>query len=118
MVIQLKRIRIAQLLIGIAACCLVALWFRAQPAGIPRKTDRQLDVAIFGKGYFQVADLQQGTLYYTRKGGLGINANGMLVVGRAEDGWVLHQPSPFLLIGRILSSHLMVSFQLRKVRRA
>ncbi|MEX2172045.1 MAG: flagellar basal-body rod protein FlgG [Pirellulales bacterium] len=51
-------------------------------------TNNQLDIAIEGDGFFQVTD-PNGDFLYTRTGNFGINANGQLVVGSAETGWLL-----------------------------
>lgn len=45
------------------------------------QTDRQLDVAIEGAGFFKVT-LDNGTAGYTRDGGLKINSTGILVSNR------------------------------------
>jgi flagellar basal-body rod protein FlgG len=47
-------------------------------AGELQNTDRALDVAIMGEGFFQVS-LPNGDIGYTRDGSLQINANGELV---------------------------------------
>ena len=43
------------------------------------KTDRALDIAILGKGFFSVVD-NDGTIFYTRRGGFGIDSNGQLLL--------------------------------------
>lgn len=48
-------------------------------------TNKQLDLAIEGRGFFQVLDPSGETLY-TRAGNLAINANGQLVIGSAATG--------------------------------
>ena len=55
-------------------------------------TNRQLDVAIEGNGFFQVIEPTTGQFVYTRAGNFSINSNGQIVVGSAETGRVL-QPS-------------------------
>jgi len=55
------------------------------------QTDRELDVAIEGRGFFQVSD-PSGQIYYTRAGNLNVNANGYLVVGSAYTGRLLEPP--------------------------
>ena len=52
-------------------------------------TDRPLDVAITGQGFFQVVDPSTQTIVYTRSGNFGINANGDLVVGSAQTGRIV-----------------------------
>jgi len=53
------------------------------------KTGRELDVAIFGRGYFSVRQFQSGKTGYTRQGQFSINANGYLTVGSTRDNWLL-----------------------------
>ena len=45
------------------------------------ETNRDLDVAIIGEGFFQVSDLLTGECYYSRHGHFNINSNGELVTG-------------------------------------
>jgi len=59
--------------------------------GALQQTDRELDVAIEGRGFFQVTD-PDGNIYYTRAGHLSKNANGDLVVGSAHTGRLLEPP--------------------------
>ncbi|MFH1268766.1 MAG: flagellar basal-body rod protein FlgG [Planctomycetota bacterium] len=54
-------------------------------------SDRQLDVAIEGRGFFQVTD-PTGEIYYSRAGNLDKNANGDLVMGSAQTGRLLEPP--------------------------
>jgi flagellar basal-body rod protein FlgG len=54
-------------------------------------TERPLDVAIEGPGFFQVLD-PSGDILYTRSGNFSINANGQLVMGSANTGRLL-EPS-------------------------
>lgn len=56
--------------------------------GAFQQTNGQLDVAIEGRGFFQVQD-PSGEIRYTRAGNFSINANGSLVLGSASDGRVL-----------------------------
>lgn len=53
-------------------------------------TGRQLDMAIEGRGFFQVSE--SGTYYYTRNGQLNINSNGTLVLASANRGLTLEPP--------------------------
>jgi len=53
------------------------------------QTKRQLDVAIEGKGFFEVQDGATGQTFYTRAGHFDINANGEMVVGSANTGRLL-----------------------------
>lgn len=61
------------------------------------KTGQMLDIAIEGKGFFQVMDPRTGETIYTRAGNLSVNCNGSLTVGRheasAEDEGLLLEPS-------------------------
>lgn len=59
--------------------------------GAFQMTERPLDVAIEGPGFFQVLDPSGDTLY-TRSGNFSINANGQLVLGSANTGRLL-EPS-------------------------
>jgi flagellar basal-body rod protein FlgG len=54
-------------------------------------TNRQLDLAIEGIGFFQVRD-QTGEIMYSRAGNFGINSNGQLVVGSAQTGRLVEPP--------------------------
>jgi flagellar basal-body rod protein FlgG len=49
-------------------------------------TNGQLDVAIEGKGFFQVQDGATGQILYTRAGNFSTNSNGQVVLGSASDG--------------------------------
>lgn len=53
-------------------------------------TGRQLDIAIEGKGFFQVTE--SGTTYYTRNGQFDVNANGTIVLASANRGLILDPP--------------------------
>ncbi len=55
------------------------------------QSDRQLDVAIEGPGFFQVTD-PTGQIVYTRAGNFNVNANGNLVMGSAQTGRLLEPP--------------------------
>jgi len=59
--------------------------------GAVNQTNRDLDVLIQGKGFFQVAD-PSGDVYYTRAGNFSRNANGDLVLGSATMGRLLDPP--------------------------
>ncbi len=60
--------------------------------GTLEQTGRELDIAIEGKGFFQVNDPVTQTTLFTRAGDLDINANGALVIGSAETGRLLEPP--------------------------
>ncbi len=49
-----------------------------------KKTGHLLDIAIDGKGFFQVVNSRTGETIYTRAGNLSVNSNGDLTVGRYE----------------------------------
>ncbi|MCH8923151.1 MAG: flagellar hook-basal body complex protein [Planctomycetes bacterium] len=50
-------------------------------------TDQRFDVAITGKGFFQITDADaRGGVLYTRAGSFSVNANGDLVIGSARSG--------------------------------
>jgi flagellar basal-body rod protein FlgG len=51
-------------------------------------TNNQLDLAIEGDGFFRVIN-PNGDFYYTRAGNFGLNAQGILVLGSANIGYVL-----------------------------
>ena len=55
-------------------------------------TGGQYDVAIEGKGFFQVQDASGTGTLYTRAGNFSVNANGQLVVGSAQTGRIV-QPA-------------------------
>ena len=55
------------------------------------QTGGQYDVAIQGKGFFQVQD-PSGQIYYTRAGNFAVNSNGALVTSSAIDGRLI-QPA-------------------------
>jgi flagellar basal-body rod protein FlgG len=50
-------------------------------------TNKPLDLAIEGDGFFQIVD-PNGDFLYTRSGNFGINANGQLVLGSASLGYL------------------------------
>ena len=56
-----------------------------------QQTGRELDVAIEGRGFFQVDD-PSGQTFYTRAGNFSVNSNGNLVCGSASMGRLL-QPN-------------------------
>jgi flagellar basal-body rod protein FlgG len=51
-------------------------------------TNNQLDLAIEGDGFFRVIN-PNGDFYYTRAGNFGMNADGTIVLGSANIGYVL-----------------------------
>jgi flagellar basal-body rod protein FlgG len=57
-----------------------------QKQGAFQNTNRNLDVAIEGRGYLQVTEPGTGEIQYTRAGNFSLNANGELVAGSASTG--------------------------------
>lgn len=56
--------------------------------GAFQQTNKELDCAIEGKGFFQVTDTS-GQILYTRAGNFSINANNQLTLGSASTGRLL-----------------------------
>ncbi len=56
--------------------------------GAFQETGNQFDLAISGRGFFQVTD-PTGEIYFTRAGNFNVNANGALVLGSASSGRLL-----------------------------
>jgi flagellar basal-body rod protein FlgG len=54
--------------------------------GAFKQTNRELDVAIEGHGFFEVDDPGSGGRLYTRAGNFSVNGNGELVLGSASNG--------------------------------
>jgi flagellar basal-body rod protein FlgG len=52
-------------------------------------TERELDVAIAGDGFFRVTDPYTGNQLYTRAGNFSLNPNGNMVLGSGSTGYVL-----------------------------
>lgn len=63
-----------------------------QRQGTLQATNRDLDIAIQGRGYLRVIDPSSQETMYTRAGNLDMNANGELVIGSAQTGRVLDPP--------------------------
>ncbi|MGL6194609.1 MAG: flagellar basal-body rod protein FlgG [Thermoguttaceae bacterium] len=57
-----------------------------------KETDRELDVAIQGNGFFQVTDPLSGEIFYSRAGNFSVNPNGQLVLGSAYTGRLIEPP--------------------------
>lgn len=69
---------------------LLAAWAGQVPPLEPIvETSNQLDVAIDGRGFFEVQRRGTGETYYTRLGSLSINAESELCVGSPHNGWLL-----------------------------
>jgi flagellar basal-body rod protein FlgG len=50
------------------------------------QTERDLDIAIGGEGFFQCTDPFSNEIFYTRAGNFSVNPNGMLVIGSTHTG--------------------------------
>jgi flagellar basal-body rod protein FlgG len=57
--------------------------------GAFQQTNKELDCAIEGKGFFQVIDPSSGQVVFTRAGNFSVNANNQLVLGSASTGRVV-----------------------------
>ena len=57
-----------------------------------KETNRPMDVAISGDGFFRVNDPFSGEILYTRAGNFSVNPNGTLVLGSAHTGRLLDPP--------------------------
>jgi flagellar basal-body rod protein FlgG len=57
--------------------------------GAFKQTNRNLDVAIEGHGFFQVTDPSTSEIQYTRAGNFSINADGAIVLGSASTGRIV-----------------------------
>jgi flagellar basal-body rod protein FlgG len=60
--------------------------------GTLQQTGGQYDLAIQGRGFFQVLDPSTSQTFYTRAGNFDVNANGELVLGSAQVGRLLQPP--------------------------
>ncbi len=60
--------------------------------GTFNQTNDTLDVAINGRGFFQVTDPNTGQILYTRAGNFGLNSTNQLVIDSAQVGRVI-QPA-------------------------
>jgi len=57
--------------------------------GALETTERPLDMAIVGPGFFQIQDNNRNEIMYTRAGNFNKNANGQVVLGSADIGRLL-----------------------------
>ena len=57
-----------------------------------KETNRNLDVAIAGDGFFRVNDPFSGEVLYTRAGNFSVNPDGTLVLGSAHTGRLIDPP--------------------------
>lgn len=89
------RYSLAALFIAIAALAAglsvaLGVWQSA-----PRQqTGRELDVAIFGPGYFRLRDPHTDEIYYTRHGRFHVNANNQLAWGTGLDAYLVEPQIP------------------------
>ena len=68
-------------------------WNVSSQGSVPIHTGRELDLAVFGIGYFQIT-MPNGQICYTRYGKFSLNSNGQIVIGRPEDDIkILHEIS-------------------------
>lgn len=89
--IRLPRIQwgLRTLFVATAMCAVAVWWWCQSSEAAPRRTGRDLDLSIFGRGYFQASNPDSGESCFTRCGRLSLDANGDLVVGRPADHWKL-----------------------------
>lgn len=76
-------------------------------------TNRPLDLAIDGDGFFQVVDPPSNDFLFTRAGNFAINSNGQLVIGSASTGRLV-QPQiriPINTLAVVVSAEGNVSIQ-------
>ncbi len=84
------RFSLSSLFIVVAAAALIMAWNISAQGSVPIHTGRELDLAVFGIGYFQVT-YPNGQIYYTRNGHFSLNPNGQIVSGRSEDDLQIEQ---------------------------
>jgi len=96
------QFRLSHLLLGMFLIAVVCWWSFRVPHGA-QETGRDLDVAIFGRGYLICTSPITNATLYTRNGHLSVNSNGQLCVGPpGEDLLVEPQvtiPPEFMSIG-------------------
>ncbi|MEN1678676.1 MAG: flagellar basal-body rod protein FlgG [Planctomycetota bacterium] len=80
--------------------------------GAFQATENQLDFAIEGDGFFAVQD-PNGDRLYTRSGNFGINADGNLVLGSANTGWLIDPQIniPEEAVGIVVSASGVVQYR-------
>ena len=87
------RFSLSSLFIVVTAAALVMAWNVSSQGSVPIHTGRELDLAVFGIGYFQFT-MPNGQICYTRYGKFSLNSNGQIVIGRPEDDIkILHEIS-------------------------
>jgi flagellar basal-body rod protein FlgG len=87
------RFSVSSLLLAVAVVgvCL-ALYADGQHDVCVRRTGRELDLAIVGRGYFKLLDPETNQLHYTRRGRFYLNAEGSLALGLRSDSPRLDPP--------------------------
>jgi flagellar basal-body rod protein FlgG len=63
--------------------------------GAFQQTGEPLDIAIEGKGFFQVQDAASGQVLFTRSGNFSMNANYQMVMGSAQTGRLIEPQVTF-----------------------
>ena len=78
-----------------------------------QQTGQQLDLAIEGRGFFQVLNPSDSKTQYSRAGNFSINKDGQLVIGSAQTGRLLQPPIqiPPDATGIVISSDGIVEVQ-------
>ena len=84
-----------------------------QQQGAFEQTNRELDVLVEGRGFFQVVDPSSGEILFTRAGNFSRNANGEIVVGSANTGRLLEPviSIPQDAVEIVISPHGDVSYR-------
>ena len=95
-----SRWRYGLAILSITLLLAVVLSYRVliTDGGQRHQTDRQLDVAIVGTGYFQVKDRDSEAIHYTRSGSLHLDCNGVFSVGSANVEPPITMPSDYTSI--------------------
>lgn len=76
------------LFIAISAIAIVLAWIFA-PSPRMRQTSSELDLAIYGKGYFQLENRETNVTAYTRYGRFAPGVDGQLHWQRSTEPWVM-----------------------------
>jgi flagellar basal body rod protein FlgG len=91
--VRSRRWALLALILGVAAVSTFWLW---PVSGSPlRKTGRELDVAVFGRGFIRVKDSSADVVYYTRCGDLHLDRDSRLVTQFGGDSCPL-DPAVFI----------------------
>ena len=81
------RVSLGQRFIFVGVCAaLCAWWVNAPVSSVPHRSNRDLDLAIFGQGYFPIIDPTSGQTMYTRRGGFSLDSDGLMVWGSPLEG--------------------------------